>query len=351
MAASPWVEPPRSVAVFRALMLGDMLCLTPALRALRHGWPQARITLVGLPWAEEWALRLPTVDAFETFPGWPGLPERSTPGRAQVQAFVERQCQQRYDLALQMHGSGQLTNALVAAFGAEHSAGFAAASAWVPRADAAWYLRWPEHGSEVERLLALTGHLGLAPHGLGLDFVVDDADRAAARALQPARPYAIVHPGSQWRSRRWPAERFAAVADLLVARGLAVLVTGSAAEAALTAQLRACMRQPATDLAGRTSLGALGALVEGAALVLCNDTGVSHVAAAFGTPSVVVACGSDVQRWAPADRQRHRVLWHDIACRPCAEEQCPVREPVPHPCAQAVEVSAVAAAALAQLAH
>jgi ADP-heptose:LPS heptosyltransferase len=161
----------------------------------------------------------------------------------------------------------------------------------------------------------------------------------------PQRRYAIVHAGAQLPSRRWPAERFAAVADALVGEGCDVLLTGSAGEAALLQQVQRAMRRPARSLAGATSLGVLGALVERAALVVCNDTGVSHVAAALRTPSVVVASGSDVERWAPQYRARHHVVWHDVECRPCGWRTCPIG----HPCALGVGVERVIDAARAAL--
>jgi ADP-heptose:LPS heptosyltransferase len=340
---------PRSIAVFRALMLGDMLCATPALRALRQGFPKARITLIGLPWARDFAQRLSTVDAFEPFPGWPGLPESTPPSCEQGNAFVARQRAQRYDLALQMHGSGEHVNALVASFGAKHNGGFTAPGVWSPPADAARFVPWPDSGSEVQRLLAVTDRLGLPRQGEALDFPLESADRGAVPALQPTLPYALIHPGSQWPSRRWPAERFAAVGDALGAQGLSVLVTGTAGEADLTRRVVAMMSHPATDLAGRTTLATLAALVERAALVVCNDTGISHVAAALGTPSVVIASGSDVARWSPVNSLRHRVLWHDVPCRPCAHKVCPVESPRVHPCAMAIGSDRVIRAARAQL--
>ena len=122
--------------------------------------------------------------------------------------------------------------------------------------------------------------------------------------------------------------------DALAAEGLRLVLTGTAAEASLTARVQRAMREPALDLTGRTTLGVLGALIARARLLVCNDTGVSHLAAALGTPSVVVACGSDPRRWAPLNRELHRVLAAEVPCRPCAHRECPIG----HPCA--IRVSA-----------
>ena len=329
------------IAVFRALMLGDLLCAVPALRALRAGFPRAQITFVGLPWARALVQRLPhCIDRFIEFPGWPGLPEVPCEVRA-LPDFIAQVQARRFDLALQMHGSGGIVNPLVATFGARHSAGFCTADAWRPESDAALYVRWPESGHEIERLLRLTDALGLPRRGQQLEFPVQDEDRRALRALWPgaddAEPYVCVHAGAQLASRRWPLERFAAVADALAESGRRVVLTGGAPEAELVNALAACMRHAAVNLAGRTSLWTLGALIEGAERVVCNDTGISHVAAALGRPSLVVSCGADVARWAPLDGERHRVLWQPMACRPCAHAECPFE----HDCARAIEVPQV----------
>jgi ADP-heptose:LPS heptosyltransferase len=85
-------------------------------------------------------------------------------------------------------------------------------------------------------------------------------------------------------------------------------------------------------------------LLAHARLLVCNDTGVSHVAAAVATPSVVICSGADPGRWAPLDHDRHRVLYADVACRPCAHLACPIAG---HPCAQQVGSEQVLAAATA----
>jgi ADP-heptose:LPS heptosyltransferase len=339
-APPPLEGPIERIAVFRALVLGDLLNAVPALRALRRRHPRARITLIGLPWAAEWVQHVDALDDFIAFPGHPELPERACDVRAWPTFLAEVQAR-RYDLALQLHGSGRMVNSIVALFGARCTAGFADDTAWRPEADAPWYVPWPERGHEVERLLALTDRLGCPRDGLGLEFPVSEADRASLARTWPgvrdARPYVVVHAGAQLPSRRWPVERFAAVAERLVQRGYTVVLTGSADEAELVARLSAAIPWPTVNLAGRTTLWTLGALVEGAAHLVCNDTGVSHIAAALGTPSVVVSSGGDALRWAPLDRARHTVLWQAMGCRPCTHAVCPIG----HDCARAIGVQEV----------
>jgi ADP-heptose:LPS heptosyltransferase len=340
LLASPR-DRPLKIAVFRALVLGDMLCAVPALRALRLAWPQAEISLIGLPWAAELVARLPHVDRFFAFPGHPALPER-LPDLSAWPGFLQRMQDERFDLLLQMHGSGRFVNPMLATWNACHVAGFVEPGGYC--ADPALHAPWPTEGREVERLLALTDHLGVARQGTQLEFPVHDDDRAALSSLWPGararRSWVCLHPGAQLPSRRWPPERFAAIGDRLAALGHEVLVTGTAAEAPLADAVCHAMQAPARSLAGATSLWTLGALIEGASLLVCNDTGVSHVAAALGTPSVVVSLGADVSRWAPADTTRHRVLWRPMPCRPCGHADCPTG----HGCATGLTVAEVARA-------
>jgi ADP-heptose:LPS heptosyltransferase len=332
---------PQRIVVFRALMLGDLLCAVPALRALRAGFPSAEITLVGLPWARALVQRLPhLIDDFMPFPGHPALPE----GRCDVRAlpdFLAQVQARRFDLAIQLHGSGGICNPLVALFGAHQMAGFAAPGVWTSPDDRELFCPWPQSGHEIERLLALTDHLGLPRRGTALEFPLDDDDRQALQTLWPdagnGRPYVCLHAGAQLPSRRWHPRRFAEVGDQLAERGFTVVLTGSQHEIGLAGDVAACMRHTPLNLCGHTTLWTLGALIEGAAAVVCNDTGVSHVAAALGRPSVVISCGSDPSRWAPLDTARHRVLAHPVACRPCTHANCPTA----HECAEGIDAQQV----------
>jgi ADP-heptose:LPS heptosyltransferase len=293
------------VAVLRALALGDLLCAVPVLRAFRRAWPDAEITLVGLPWATALAERFGAyLDSVLALPAWPGIPESSGQVGG-VPAFLHAAQACHFDLVVQLHGSGEVTNPLAVLLGGRRIAGFFRPGGFCP--DEELFVAYPERGPEPTRLLALPSALGVEVDGPQLEFPLDHGDREEAAALVgELGPYACVHPGSRLASRRWSPGAFAAVADDLVARGLRVVLTGSDSERPLTASVAGGMSAAALDLAGRTSLGTLGALLAGARVLVSNDTGVSHVAAALGVPSVIVFTASDPDRWAPLDSARHR---------------------------------------------
>lgn len=336
--------PPQRIAVLRALHLGDLLCALPALRALRAAAPESRVTLIGLPWARDFARRYPQwIDEFAEFPAGDGFLEgRSSRPPA---AFVAAQ-RGRYDMTIQLHGSGERSNALMAALGAARNAGYHLAGALPPGAG---FLAWRPDEGEIARWLRLLHHLGAPDTGSTLAFPLRPAECREALRLLAGTPlqdggYVCLHPGARLASRRWSLASFAEVGAALLEEGGSLLLTGSADEAPLTHALRRKLgRRHADrilDSAGRTSLGGLAALVAGARMVLCNDTGISHVAAATGTPSVIVSSGGDAARWAPLNRRRHRVLAHQTACRPCLHAVCPYD----HECATAIEPAAVLAA-------
>lgn len=336
--------PPRRVAVLRALQLGDLLCAVPALRALRAALPQAHITLISLAWARDFVDRFDRyLDDFIEFPGFPGLPEREFDARA-FPAFLAEAHARDFDLAVQLHGSGSFVNPLLVMLGARTNAGYFLPGEYCP--DPERFLPYPDRLPEARRHLALMEFLGAPADDDRAEFPLRASDHAALAAVEEAadlRPgeYVCLHPGARYPSRRWGAERYAALGDELSRLGLCVVITGSAWEAELASAVAGAMRAPALNLAGRTDLAALAALLSGARLLVSNDTGVAHVAAGLRVPSVVAVTGSDTSRWAPLDRERHRTVSHRVDCQPCEHVTCPIG----HPCATELTPAAVLAVA------
>src|SRR5215218_9836256 len=107
----------KKIAVFRALQLGDMLCVIPALRALHKAYPEANITLLGMPWAWSLAERFPQyIHSFKHFPGYPGLPEQDVDPKAVISFFSQMQ-EEQFDLVLQMQGNGSIVNPMMELLG------------------------------------------------------------------------------------------------------------------------------------------------------------------------------------------------------------------------------------------
>jgi ADP-heptose:LPS heptosyltransferase len=290
------------ITVLRALPgLGDFLCLTPALRALR----EHHVTLVGLPQTRALAARYDGwIDELLDFPGFPGLPEVPLDPAATVAFLADRQ-REPADLVLQLHGSGATSMAFCELLGGRRVAGFVPGGSGRAGGD---LLPWVERESEVLRPLRLLEHVGLPTAGRSTELPVSDEDVEEAEALAIAGPYAVLHPGSSLPDRRWPAARFAQVADALADRGLTPVLTGTPGEQAIVDDVAGRMHATPVDACGATSLGGMAALLRGARVAVVNDTGTSHLAAAVGAPSVVLFMVTDPARWAPLDRSRHRAV-------------------------------------------
>lgn len=271
---------PRRILLLRALGLGDFLTGVPAYRAVRRAFPDHQLVLaapaalaplVPLTGAID---ELLATGELEPIP-WPGPP----PG-----------------IGIDLHGRGPASHRLVAAlaprrlivFGGEHAGGYHGPQ-WRPG----------EH--EVARWCRLLTESGIP---------ADPADLVLAAPAEPGPARVLVHPGAAAPGRRWPAERFAAVAGWLADRGHEVRITGSAAEQDLARQVAWLAGLPEDHvLAGRTSLGGLAALVASARLVVSGDTGLSHLASAFARPSVTLFGPVPPAEWGPPRHPRHQVLW------------------------------------------
>ncbi|MBW4527375.1 MAG: glycosyltransferase family 9 protein [Phormidium tanganyikae FI6-MK23] len=298
------------IAIVRALPgLGDFLCAVPALRSLRAAYPKVKVSFIGLPNSQGLIERFELyIDEFVALPGYPGLPEQPADPSALPDFFAEMRSRM-FDLAIQMHGSGTVTNPLTLKLGATRTIGFFHPSQVCP--DLTSFLPFVETEHEILRYLRLLEFISIPASDAQMEFPIEERDRQELQALSKLHGlhrYVCIHAGASVPSRCWSSDRFAAIGEYLAQMGWQVVLTGTCAERGLTEAIARLIKAPTINLAGRTSLGTLAALLEGCKLLVCNDTGISHLAAALRVPSVVIFNGSDPQRWSPLDQQRHRSI-------------------------------------------
>lgn len=201
----------------------------------------------------------------------------------------------------------------------------------------------------ADTFAAIARRAGVEPHGDARLVPTPSGRRRVTEQLDVARRYAVVHPGSgdHFPGRRWPAERFARLARRLLDLGLRVVVTGDGHERGLAA--RVCLGAVASpddvvDLSGALDAEALVALLDGAALVVTNDTGPLHLADALGRPTVALFGPNTPARYGPRG-PRSSALFAGLPCSPCLDDRAGKTSRCRSAaCMSAITVDAVAAA-------
>jgi ADP-heptose:LPS heptosyltransferase len=301
----------RRLVVLRPLGLGDFLTGVPAYRALAVAFPDHERILA----APETLAPLAELE---------GSFHSLVPTAPLTPLDPELHCA---DVAVDLHGRGPASHrALLAASPRRLIAfrnGEIVESAGMPD--------WRADEHDVDRWCRL-----LAENGVR----VDETDLRLAHPEPRSTLSAgatLIHPGAASGTRRWPPERFAAVARAELGHGRRVIVTGSAGEMPVAAKVARRAGLPASALrAGRTNLRELARIVASAARVVCGDTGVAHLATAFGVPSVVLFGPVSPALWGPPENGRHIALWAGEVGDPHASE--------PHPGLLAIQVEDVLAA-------
>lgn len=277
---------PRLLAL-RALGLGDLLAAVPALRGLRRAFRPYETVLAAPRALAPLAALSGAVDRL--------LPT-SAPGRA-----VPRRLDWRGpppSVAVDLHGNGPPSHRLLTALGPGRVLAFAH-----PDTPAVHGPEWQAEEHERDRWCRLLAHYGIPADPL-------DVRLPHPAAVSPAPGAVLVHPGAESASRRWPVRRWAEVVGALRAAGAAVVLTGGPQEGRLLAETAASARPPGTPTRYAPPLSELAALVADASAVLSGDTGIAHLAVAYGTPSVTLFGPVPPKLWGPPPSYRHRALWH-----------------------------------------
>jgi lipopolysaccharide heptosyltransferase II len=312
--------------------LGDVLMTTPAICALKESTPGRHITLLTSPAGAAVARLVPEIDEVLVYeaPWMKATPSRASSGMDR--SFVENLRQGRFDAAIifTVYSQNPLPAALYCyladtplrlAHCRENP--YQLLTDWVPDPEPCLSSR-----HETRRQLELVAAVGCrtARERLSLRVPPQAHDRVKQLlyefGLEEGPAWILIHPGASAPSRRYPPELFAEVADRLILQcGGQIVFTGTADERDLVHQVQGLMTLPSHSLAGCLDLGELAALIEQAPLLIANNTGPVHVAAAVGTPVVVLYALTNPQHtpWMVP----HRVLSYDVPCRYCYKSVCP----------------------------
>lgn len=326
-----WQQASRILCI-RLDSLGDLLMTTPAMRALKESGPSRSITLLTSRAGSIAARHIPQVDqVIEYEAPW----MKTSPMRTDSH--------NEYALASQLQKAGFDAAVIFTVYSqSPFPAAFLCYLAeiplrlahsfenpyqlltnWVPDKE-----RLNDRRHEVRRQLDLVASVGARTQDEKLSFIVPaQAYRRLSKKLHnlglgKGDPWVVIHPGATAESRRYPPAQFAAVADLITnALGLQVIFTGQKQEQPLVESVREAMRVKSFSLAGALNLGELGALLTKAPLLISNNSGPVHLAAAVGTPIVDLYALTNPQHtpWGVPNR----VLNHDVPCKYCYKSICP----------------------------
>ncbi len=326
----------RRILAVRLDNLGDVLVTTPAIHALKAALPGVELTLLASPVGAQAGRLNPDIDSVIVYQApwmdpWQRLPQDGDREQRMIATIRDR----RFDGAIIFTSFRQ--SPLPAAYLC-YLAGIPlrlAASIDGPGSLLTTRHKHPDRMMhEVERGLDLIGAIGLPAAELDLVLRVPDGDRNRiselihVRGIDRDRPMVVIHPGCSMPARTYPWERYAEVGDLIVERlGATVVLTGTGDERDLVDRVYARMRHETRRvthcLSGTLPFATFCALIETADLLITNNTGPMHVAAALKTPVVTLfALTNPPEQWGPW-RVPHRQLYHEVPCRLCYSRVCP----------------------------
>jgi predicted lipopolysaccharide heptosyltransferase III len=309
---------PARILVVKLRYVGDVLLATPVLSRLREGFPKAHLAMMVNPGTDGVVRGHPALDDVLVV-------ERGNPARQW--RFARELRARRYDLVIDLTDSDR-SAVLSWLTGAPVRLGYNSEDRWRGRL----YSRIVEADRfgmhQVRYHLKATEALGLTGPPLPPALVISPKARSAAdRLLKEAgidasRPLVCLHPGARWWFKSWPGERFAALADRVQTETSAqALFLGGEQERIAAGRIAQSMQTPFRSLVARTGLQELGAVLERAALMVSNDNGPMHMAAALRVPVIGLFGPSDPTVWGPWG-DGHRTFYKGLDCRACFHPDC-----------------------------
>jgi heptosyltransferase-1 len=316
--------PAERIALLKPSALGDVIHALPVLTALRRRYPQAHITwmvnqgyaplLRGHPDLDE----VLSFDRRASHHGWRAA-ARSWLG------FLKELRRRRFDLVIDLQGLFR-TAIMMAATGAKRRVGLSTAregATWtytdiVPVADFNAL-----HAVERCWRVAEAFGVGDVPKQFRIPIPIEARNWAEQATCGYPRPWLMLGPGARWRTKRWPPEHFAALTRRAAqAFGGTVFLVGGDEETRAAAAVRRHLSGPSRDFTGRTTLPRLAALLERADVMLANDTGPLHLAAALGRPVVAPYTCTSVRLNGPYPTENGHAVEAAVRCQGSYLKRC-----------------------------
>ncbi len=342
-----------NILIVKTSAIGDVIHTLPALNALRRKYPEARIDWLVEEAAADLVIGHAAIDnvLISKRKAWIRDLKQSRVKAAWqgVAGFVKKMRSTEYDLLLDFQGLLK-SGIFVWLARAKRKVGFGkgmehAEGSYIFLNEPIPPVNMDQHA--VIRELLLLKAIGVESEEIIFDLPVGEEQRKKigqmleAEGIDPTKPLVAINPMTTWATKHWRNERFARVADQLLARGLAVVFSGGPQDVQGIEEIRAAMLGKATSLAGRTTLKELAALYDRSALLITTDTGPMHLAAAAGTPVVALFGPTAPWRTGPFGTG-HMILRAKIACSPCLKKQCTQK----HECMEQITMEQVVQATL-----
>jgi heptosyltransferase-1 len=311
------------ILLIKLSSLGDVIHALPTLEALRSLYPQGHIT---------WLVEDTNVPVLAGHPAldevWPVPRPRLGNGRflEHVRDLIQagrRLREEPFDLVIDLQGL--LKSAIwVALARGNRKVGYDRTREFSYLALTERLAPFNPEAHAVWRYLNVARHLGASATNprfrLGLN---QPGDLSHLLSLEEGRPLAVLHPGARWPTKLWPTAHWARLTEWLARhKGFQIVITGSPGDRILAAEIVAQAKVPLINLAGRTSLAELAALLQQARLAVTTDTGPMHLAAALGTPVAALFGPTAPWRTGPFG-EGHEVVRLTLPCSPCFRRQCP----------------------------
>ncbi len=335
----------RRVLIRGVNWVGDAVMTTPAIAGIRETFPEAKISLLVKPWVAGVFEGNPHIDEILLYDG-----KGRHAGLSGLLRLAGELRHFRFDLAILLQNAFE---AALLTFLARipHRVGYTTQGRGLLLTTKVVPNQATEALHHVEYYQALVRAAGWAQgKQQPVLYLTSSAEERASALLggegvEPGESLVAFNPGSTYGSaKRWPADRYSALADHLIERlGVKILLTGVQAEANVARDVRCLARFPERiiDLTGRTDIQLLGAILKRCAVFVTNDTGAMHIGAAVGVPLVTIFGPTDPATTSPV--RKHVLLRHPVPCSPCLLRECPID----HRCMTGIPVEGVSSSVIA----